>query len=416
MKQCEFCGAILPEMASFCGKCGQIPSQISQKATLASDLPTSLLAGVDRDDDATILTPSGKLGNLHTSTGPLHPVTLIPIPDEEGAEEEEEKRRRGALIGLGLPALGDLANQPTQAQIPGVQGTPQTAQMPDMSGTPTGQGNMPSSPGTPAMQSGTLPSQTPLQTGNPPPSPQPQPPSGKPGASQGSPTGSSPGCLTIGAIIMASLLIILLIIIGLGLTILAPQLSLSGSSSVTPGSTMTLHGSSFLPNSSVTLTLDSGTPLYVQDRHAAPAQLTQGNTQHAASVGLLLLSPLATNVIHVQGDGTFNLSFQVNPTWAPGQHTIHATESVSHRSASLTFTILQPGASVTPTPTLTNTPTLAPTATPTPKPTPTTAPPPAPTLSCVTPGTLALGPVSELSSQTASGNVTLCASGSGTLT
>src|SRR5262249_45069866 len=72
----------------------------------------------------------------------------------------------------------------------------------------------------------------------------------------------------------------------------------------------------------------------------------------------------------------------------------------------------------TPTPgaTLTPTPTPTPTSTPTPTATPTAIPPAQPTLSCATPGNLALGPVSEFSSQTASGTITLCTGGSGTLT
>ncbi len=414
MKRCEFCGAILPEAASFCGKCGHVPSQISQKATLASDLPTSLLASADNDDNATILTPSGRLGNLHTSTNPLHPVTLVPIVDDE---EEEEKRRRAALLGLGIPVLGDLANQPTMNQMPGIQGTPQMNQMPGFSGAPTAQGGMPFSPGAPSVQNGAPSLQTSLP-GNLP--PHPRPPSGHSGSAPGTSGGSTglAGCLTVGAVIAASLLIILATVIGLSLTVFAPQLSLSGSSSVISGSMMTLHGSSFRPNSSVTLTLDGGTPLYVLQQRAAPARLAAGNAQHAASAGLVLLSPAATNVVPVQGDGTFTITFQVNPTWAPGQHTIHASESVSHRSTSLPFTIILSSASATPTATPADTPAPTPTvtATATPSPTPTTAPPPAPALSCISSGTLALGPVSELSSQTASGSATLCTSGAGVLT
>lgn len=435
----------MPERASFCGKCGHVPSQISQNATLVSDLPTSqMFSTVSADEEPTTSpSPSGRLGRLGTSTSPLHPVTLIPIPAEdnekdEDEDEEEEKRRRAALLGLGLPVLGDLASQPTAGQMPGIQGTPQAAQIPGISGTPATQGGAVLAPDSPTVPGGAPSLQTSLPPGDlpPHPTPHPHPPSpgpgsppgapggspGMPGGSPGSPGGSGApsGCLTVGAIIVASLIIILTAVIGLGLTVFAPHLSLSGSSSVLSGSTMTLHGSSFVPNSSVTLTLDGSTPLYVLQQRATPAQLTAGNARRALSTGLLLLSPTATNVVPVQGDGTFNLSFQVNPTWAPGQHTIHATESLSHRSAVLTFTVVQPGSSMEPTvtPTATPTPTPTATATPTPAPTPvptTAPPPPAPVLSCVRPGTLALGPLSELSSQSTSGRVTLCTSGVGTL-
>ncbi len=422
MKQCEFCGATLPAEASFCGKCGHVPSQIAHQGTQVGDLPTQQLESAD-ESNSTILTPSGKLAFSGASTGPLRPLTLVPFDEDKEEkneeEDEEEKRRRAAMLGLALPLMGGLADQHPIGQVPGIQGTPQMAHIPGISGTPAMQGGMPFSPGTPApaVQSGP-PVQLP---GSPPPHPAPplpHPPPGHPGGSPGSSTGGPSGCLTIGAIIAAAALIILATIIGLGLTVLAPNLTLSGSPNVTPGSAMTLHGSNFLPNSSVTLTLDGGIPLYVLRQPAAP-RAALGNAQHAASTGLALhpfLSPTATNVVPVQGDGTFSVTFQVNPSWLIGPHTVHATESVSHRSASLSFTIVQSGTSATPTPTPTDTPTPTPTATPTPTPTPTTPPTPAPTLSCVTPGKLALGPVSEFSSQTDGGSVTLCTSGSGTLT
>jgi hypothetical protein len=210
------------------------------------------------------------------------------------------------------------------------------------------------------------------------------------------------------AIIVATALIILAIIIGLSLTLLAPNLVLSGSPNVAAGGSMTLHGRNFLPHSSVTLTLDGGTPL-------SALRTPAGGARHAAGAALV---QAATNVVPVQSDGTFTITFQVNSSWLPGPHIVHASESVSHRNASLSFTIVLSGASVTPTPTSlsTATPTSAPTVTPTPTPVPTTAPPAPPFLSCLTPGKLTLGPVSELSSQTASGNVTLCAGGSGPLT
>lgn len=423
MKQCEFCGATLPAEASFCGKCGRVPSQIAHQGTQVGDLPTEHLESAD-ENNSTILTPSGRLAFSGASTGPLRPLTLVPFgedenDDEKKEEDEEEKRRRAAMLGLALPLVGGLADQHPIGQVPGIQGTPQMAHIPGISGTPAMQGGLPFSPGTPAVQSGPPLVQLP---GGPPPHPSPplpHPPPGHPGGSPGSSTGGPSGCLTVGAIIAATILIILATIVGLGLTVLAPNITLSGSSNVTPGGTMTLHGNNFLPNSSVTLTLDGGTLLYVLLQQPAIPQPASGNAQHAVGTGLALhtsLSPAATNVVPVLGDGTFNITFQVNPSWLIGPHTVHATESVSHRSASLSFTIVQPGTSATPTPVPTDTPTPAPTATATPTPAPTTAPPSAPTLSCITPGKLTLGPVSELSSQTASGNVTLCTSGSGTLT
>ncbi len=217
---------------------------------------------------------------------------------------------------------------------------------------------------------------------------------------------------------LAALLIILATIFGLGVTVLAPSLSLSGQSSVAPGGTLTLHGQHFLPNSSITLTLDGGSPLYPIHAHL-PGRPESNPFTHLASAGLLFAAfqQSPSDTITTQGDGTFSASIQISSTIRAGSHTIHATEGVSHRSASLPFTIALAGVTPTPTepaPSPTVTATATATATATPSPTPTTTPPPA--LNCATPGNLALGPISELSTQTTSGGVTLCTSGTGTLT
>lgn len=401
MKQCEICGTLLPREASFCGKCGHAPSPSAYPGREIDDLPTRHLESAG---EATMLTPSGKLAFRGSPSGPLRPLTLLPFANDE--EDEEQKRRRAARFGLALPLVGGLADQQPLGQIPSMQGTPQMAHIPGMQGTPLVQGSIPSAPGTPAVASGPPPGYVP--SGPPPPHLQPPPSSGQQGGSPGGSQGGAPGCLTIAAILIASVVIILTMIIGLGLTVLAPSLVLSGSPDVAPGGTMSLHGTHFLPHSSVTLTLDGGTPLYALQPLAAP-RLALGGARYA-SAGTILLAPEATNVVPVQGDGTFTILFQVNPSWLLGQHIVHATESVSHRSASLSFTIIQPSASVTPTPLPTATPT------PTPTPTPTAVPPAPPVLSCILPGKLTLGPLSAFSSQTSSGTVTLCTSGSGTLT
>src|SRR5258708_6420235 len=117
MKQCEFCGAILPDGSSFCGKCGRVPSQTAYQAThagdlLTGDLPTAHLENAANEDAPTLL-----LSLDRQPSGSLRPVTLIPIE-----EEEEEERRRAALFGFGFPLA---ANQQPQGQIPSIQGTPQ---------------------------------------------------------------------------------------------------------------------------------------------------------------------------------------------------------------------------------------------------------------------------------------------------
>lgn len=452
MKQCEFCGTGMPDGASFCSKCGRAPSRVSQPAVEVVDLPTVSLESTPDDEQPTVLSVAEKRtvleadrapSGLHPvvlvpleegqdedreKTGALHPIVLVPLEEGNGGadEDEEEKRRRAALIGLGLPLIGDVISQPPAGQVPVLQSTPQMAHVPVIPNAPALPGNAtgPTSPVLPG-EPGTW--QAPSQPDPMPPHTPPYMPPGSNGGSPGGSTGTGTGtgtaggsssCLINGLIILATLLILASIFVGLGLTAFAPTLSLSGNSNVVPGSTMTLHGNNFLPNSNVTLIMDVDTPIYVF-QPSIPGQMAYGHAQLAAGIGLITrasASSKPTNVVPVLGDGTFNVTFQVNPSWSPGQHTIHATEAVSHRSASLNFTIAQSGATATPTSGPTATPAPTPTPTSTPTPTPTTPAAPAPTLSCANPGRLALGPVSELSSQTASGTITLCTSGSGTLT
>jgi hypothetical protein len=406
MQQCEFCGTILPEEASFCGKCGRVPSRIAHQLTQIGDASTVLLENVVDENAPTMLLSQNPPLSTNSPSGSLHPITLVPIDDEDD-EDDEELRRRAALLGFGVPLLGAATMQPP-GQMPVMSGTPHMASIPTLPNTPGPLG--PSSPAAPSwltlQQPGNMP---------PPSTPNPLPPHpGHPGT--GGTTGGASGCLTIGAIIAAAALLILSTIIGLGLTVFAPQITLTGNTSVIQGNSITLHGSSFLPNNSVTLTHDNNIPLYVA-RPSLSAPLASNSIQTGASTALFIDSSLAvntTNVISTNGSGDFSLALQIDSSWTAGQHTIHATEAISHRSASLVFTVQQPG--TTPTPVPTGTPTPIPTPTDTPTATPTTPPTPAPTLTCATPGNLALGPVSEGSTQPATGSVTLCTNGSGTLT
>lgn len=407
MQQCEFCGTILPEEASFCGKCGRVPSRIAHQLTQIGDASTVLLENVVDEDTPTMLLSENHPLSTNSPSGALHPITLVPIDDED----DEELRRRAALLGFGVPLLGAATMQPP-GQMPVMPGTPHMASIPTLPNTPGQLG-----PGSPATPDSPSSWPTLQQPGNiqPPSTPNPLPSHpGHPGT--GGTTGGASGCLTIGAIIAAAALLILSTIIGLGLTVFAPQITLTGNTSVIQGGSINLHGSSFLPNNSVTLTHDNNIPLYVA-RTSPSAPLTSNSIQKGASTALLMDSSLAvntTNVISTDGSGDFSLPLQIDSSWTAGQHTIHATEALSHRSASLVFTVQQPG--TTPTPVPTGTPTPTPTPTDTPTATPTTPPTPAPTLTCATPGNLALGPVSEGSTQPATGSVTLCTDGSGTLT
>lgn len=473
MEQCEFCGASLPADASFCGTCGHTPTRTSHNPTQIGPKPEfpapttgPLASGPQSNPPAPwVVTYLPAAPEPHSEFGVTHisavsephsesdvthisavsephsefdltfisqantldledaPTQLLvhaqpPSLDglDEKEEDEEEKRRRAALLGLSLPLAGALPNAPASS-VPVLPGTPQIGHVPVLPGTPGGPpqigpgtafphapsplstpGSPPSLPGNPS---------SPGSFGNPGPGG-----SGHPGPGGGGhpgPGGSPAGCVTISLIISLVLAVILGSTVTLGLTVFRPIISLSGSTSVAPGGTLSLQGSSFLPNSDVTLTLDgSSTPLYYLQR-AAPASLASAGLQNEASASQLLAAlAQGKQTVKAQGDGSFHIALRVDPTWKLGQHTLHASEALTHRGAALNFTITQTGATPTPGATPTDTPTGTPTLTPTTANTP-------PSLSCATPGTLTLGPLSELSSQSASGTITLCSSGSGQL-
>ncbi|HXZ03407.1 MAG TPA: hypothetical protein VEH81_01170, partial [Ktedonobacteraceae bacterium] len=211
------------------------------------------------------------------------------------------------------------------------------------------------------------------------------------------------------AAIMVPILIILSFL-GLGLTLFAPSLSLSGSTTVVQGGTFTLHGSHFIPGSSVTLTLDDTIPLYFSGRSkpVQSAQITNTTMQMLAMNSQLAQQlPFSNNTVSTGGDGTFAVTITVNPGWSIGKHTITASESPTHRSTSLDFTIYMAG--TTPSPTTIGTASPSPTTTLTP-----TATSTLPGLSCVNPPSLTLGPVSQGYNQPVAELVTLCATGTGT--
>lgn len=447
MEQCELCGAPLAADASFCGKCGNVSHKNSQHATQISDLaalqkeedpvedlPTMQLSNALSDADATLIIPSrkssplgldtmatgplrainlvpiegGKAKEEDTATGPLRAINLIPIEDEKVEEEDEEKRRM-AMLGLGAPLLGAaaLAGGMPAGNIPTALGTPQISPIASVQGTPqiVHPGMASGAMSGPGIAGPGIPSSAPFPS-NPitslPTTPQPQAPSTNQPNKPGSPSGQA-GCLAAIIIVVTTLVLLLVSFVSLGLTVWAPTLALNGNSSVSSGGTMALHGSSFLPNSSITLTLDNNTPIFYLQR-ARPSSLASANALTAASaLQALSTSAQGKNTVTAQSNGSFQVAFLVDPSWKPGQHTIHASESPTHRGAALNFTIIQTGTTPTATSTPTPTPGITPTAT------------TAASLSCANPGSLKLGPVSELSSQVATGNIILCTSGSGTI-
>jgi len=135
-------------------------------------------------------------------------------------------------------------------------------------------------------------------------------------------------------ILVASIVIVAGIIGGLAL-LLPPVISLS-SNVVRQGDTMHLHGSGFIPGSRVGLTLDDRLPLFMLKHSIAGESMYTAGDAHFA-IGQAT-SPART--IQVSMNGTFEVAIVVGQNWHFGHHTINAMESISLRSAEVSFTIV----------------------------------------------------------------------------
>jgi len=430
MQKCEFCGSLIPEYASFCGQCGRVPTKAIETKTIASDIHLPDIQNFNTSSNVAVpanLQP-GMAYNQQSFISNL-PTTSLNYEEEE---EEEESRRRAALLGMGIPLLGSLAveGMPNVGNVPMVEGTPQ------MSGVPTVQGSPYPPAGSmgqalyssPTVMAPQLPSSIPVSplpattavTLHHPPSPAHPPHPSHPS----SPSHKPHGCSTV-FIITAIIIPILIILsfIGLGLTLFAPSLTLSGSTIVVQGGNFTLYGSHFIPGSSVTLTLDDTIPIYFSSRSLPTQSALKANT----SVEFLTLETpqaqqlaFSNNTLSVSVDGTFSVTITANPGWSIGKHTINASEVPTHRSTSLDFTIYMAGTTPGPTTTGSTSPTPSPTTNNHGSPTPTTTLTPTatatiPGLSCVNPATLSLGRVIQGSTHAVSSQITLCTSGTGTV-
>jgi hypothetical protein len=395
MYHCVFCGAEIPEDARFCGNCGRTPISSPDGQTRIGSFHRVGLEPVPADTPA----PGNQPGS------PPSPHWEYGQPQEDdgqstvplGDDNDEEQRRRAAMLGMGL-LLGAEA-LPASGNAPMVLGTPQIGGVPSVSNTPGVQGGLsswqsgavPHAPGyTPSLPSGS----SPTHTLHHPQHPKPVKPAPKAGCAP----------LLIVAILIP--FIIIGSIITLGFTVFAPGLSLSGSSSVVSGGTLALHGNHFIPGSSITLTLDNSLPVFVEARPAG-IQTARALSMTAAQ---LFAQQSGSNTIDAGGDGAFSANISVDPNWSIGQHTIQASESITHRGAQLTFTIVS--SSATPTPSPTGTPTVTPSPTVSPSPTVTAT---TPALNCVNPSSVQLGPVSENYTQAVSTPATLCTTGAGSV-
>lgn len=431
MLQCTFCGSEIPPDARFCGSCGRMPGSPPDGQTRISGLHRVGLEPVPPD----MVMPASQPGVAASAHRMYDLARNKDDASTIAVESKEEDPHRRDAIGL-LPGIGAADALAGGGTVPMVQGTPQIGGVPSVANLPPIQGglaggNMPGGgrswnsaatevvPNIPAAYPHTPPvpgRNSPTQTLHPPHYPQqPKPPHGNP-----TPKGCAPTLLIVAILIP---LIMIGSIVTLAFTAFAPTLALSGSSNVTSGGTLALHGSHFLPGSSITLTLDNSLPVYVEARQPDMQTARVLNGAHTLSMAAdQVLAQTASNSINAAGDGTFSVNITVDPNWSAGQHTMQASESITHRSARLTFTILGGNATPTPSPTATNTPSVTPSPSPTVSPsvsptvTVTTSPPATqPELSCVNPSSVTLGPVSVNYAQAVSTSVSLCTQGTGSV-
>ncbi len=469
MRLCKYCGTELAENASCCGQCGRTVSGTEEAPTALSVPPAATppdnetaiaistpnpYATIARpvEEEETVsdwgqTLPEGDIEQLvadyqtqAVSEGLLEEADTLQIttktpeeadtlqmdsrslaeastmqmpadeqPEQEvpQEEEEEEKRKRAALIGLALPLAA--SGQAVVNTVPMVQGSLPAA-VPQVQGAPSPPGEAE------AAQAGSAPTGAAGGGGGPlilpgPITPLPSQPVRPPRPPAGGPS----GLLVFTAVTLITLVLLLGSGVAAALTIWAPTLAiLGGSSSVSAGGVLHLHGEHFLPGSSVTLTLDGHIPLAFS---RPPVPSWPGTSEKLFTA----LAPqpvagawqrLAGAFIHTRGDGTFDLTLTVDPSWSPGQHTIVAQEQATPRTASLTFTVLPPGVTPTASATVASSPTVGTTATPTASPSATSAPTVS-GLTCVNPDAVTLGPVSTGYDQGVTQTISLCAASSG---
>ncbi|HEV2579354.1 MAG TPA: zinc ribbon domain-containing protein, partial [Ktedonobacteraceae bacterium] len=238
MKYCALCHAELVENSLFCGNCGTAINVLADGFTRMS------MPGKAPVTPAFPVSPAPPLSSNPGQYSQQYAPGESNIPTLPISEEEEERRRRAAMMGLGLLSAVQQGNG-----APMVQGTPQIGGVPTVQGTPQVQsGSFQNAQ--PGPQSGAIqvaPHTPPIHT---PVSPTPpihssptltlhhHPQGGSPSGSSGS--APKPGCgpgLIITAIIIP--IVIIASIIGLGLTIFAPDITLSGSTSVSMGASLT---------------------------------------------------------------------------------------------------------------------------------------------------------------------------------
>src|SRR5258708_21060658 len=300
MRVCEYCGNVLSNQAAFCGQCGRTPTSLPE--------------------------------------GPTMDLSAVQLYNNE---QEEEERRRAALAGLGMiDFVGE--GQLSAGTVPMVQANPQPGGVPSVQGTPpffAQQGGQAAPPlssaptwSAPQYAPPAYPQLTPIRP------PLPRRPT--------SPHHSHPtGCAPAWLVLLFVAILIITSVITLGLTVLTPNLStLNGSTNIDIGGSLHIHGSSFIPGSSVSLTLDDATPLYFTSSHTPVlANCTVSTLLQSGLAALPIAHQLSSsNLVTISGNGTFTVTITIDQSWHTGQHSIRAAEKISPRRSTTSLQVRLP--------------------------------------------------------------------------
>src|SRR5712692_436219 len=394
MRYCNYCGAEIPAGARFCGICGHIPGDATKSVTgimspsqanlSPSATPPLFDSSPSRPFEGTPVTPPGVDETIKQSWSEQEELNLQTW-DYIDRQNDESTATAVWPDGIAPLAAGGFGQFPA-SNAPVVSGTPQIGGVPSVPGSPQ-MGNAPGVQGG-LNAAGNPPPMHELAHQAPPSAPQhtwtweqhpshpplhhqhPAPPEQRPPARKLRWRGRHEGAghehaktphthrLHLGrahktgvttaskaatgvAAKWAIIVLTAIVVMASGgiIFVLAssPTLSLNGSSTVSVGGTLQLHGRGFLPGGTITLTLDNVFPVAL----AAPRSTGVAGAG-AANLADALQSEQAQSSngsIVVGITGTFDANVVAQSSWTAGKNVLHARESPGSRSADLPFTL-----------------------------------------------------------------------------
>ncbi len=384
MDRCALCGAERPAQAQFCGSCGHLfttPAYQSQ--------PTNDLYYATVDSNIPLPTQQTTPPNLtyqtlfdvgHTTQSPSTPqplsvkqpldfaTSLMPFLEEKSEEEEDEQ---GLLF---IPPIHHNGT-PMASGTPQISGGPMLHSTPQIADIPPAPSISPPNPQSLGGQLNLLQVKKPMHVIKLESSPYAPHPMHTPHPSLKHKHASPHRKKLRPRIIVGTSFLVLLVILGTLLAIFfvtPPNLALSGGGKVGYGELLHLHGNWYTPGSNVIFLLDETIPLMSSGPAIPATAYTYAQSNTLAASSMLFQRNTSNNGIVVSMGGTFDATITVDANWKVGKHTIRALERGGTRSAVTEITVDEPTR-----------------------------------LASITPGAVALGPITEGETQIVSTQITL---------